>query len=310
MVRAWRVLAVLVLVAGLGACGSSGSDSGADGGGTVGEAPQDSGGDGPVADDGSDDDRQVVVTGSMTIVSADPLDTADEATDVVEAAGGRVDGRSQSVGDDTSPPSATLTVRVPADRLSDTLDRLSELGEVDDLSLERQDVTLQVTDLDARIEALQASVDRLEALIAQATTTADLLEAENALTERQAELDSLTAQRAYLAEQVDLSTLWISLVATESVPAPVPGGFWGGVTTGWGTLVTAFNTVVVLLGFLLPWLLLAAVVGGVALLVARVSRRRHAGLVPPGPPVQPGMSAPPGPPTPPGPPPNASPGGR
>ncbi|MFM8893961.1 MAG: DUF4349 domain-containing protein, partial [Actinomycetales bacterium] len=52
-----------------------------------------------------------------------------------------------------------------------------------------------------------SSITRLQTLIDQATTTADLIEAEVALSDRQAELDSLRAQRAYLADQVGMSTL-------------------------------------------------------------------------------------------------------
>lgn len=270
MQQFWRTAAVLGLVGVLAACssaGTAGSDAGYAPEVSVEDAPRDS-----AAGTGTDAaaDRQVVVTGSMTVVTDDPLAAADEATDVVESAGGRVDSRSEAAGDETSLPSASLVVRIPADRLTETLERLGEIGVVEDLALDRQDVTLQVTDLDARIGALQASIDRLQALISQATTTADLLEAENALTARQAELDSLTAQRAYLAEQVDLSTISISLLPEEAAPAPAPGGFWGGVTAGWNALVTAFNAVVVLLGMLLPWLLVAGVVTGVVLLVRRL----------------------------------------
>jgi len=292
-----RSLAVLAMVGGLAAC-SQGSDSG--GGADVGvEAPRD----GTVADqalpeaggsgESTTQDREVVITGSMTVTVDDAVEAGDEAQRIVEAAGGRVDAYSQQTPYEDIPVSVYLTVRIPSEDLTPTLEELEALGDVEDLSLNRQDVTLQVTDLDARIESLLVSIDRLQTLMSQATTTADLLEAEAALTERQAELDSLNAQKAYLSEQVDLATISLSLIPEDVAPEPEPAGFWGGVQKGWAALVTAFNALLVVLGALLPWALLAAVIGGIVVLIRRLIPRRPKpsrpapmpphGPVPPGP---------------------------
>ena len=64
--------------------------------------------------------------------------------------------------------SATLTLRVPADDLTDILERLKALGEVQEVSLNSSDVTMETQDLDARISALSASIDRLLGLLATA----------------------------------------------------------------------------------------------------------------------------------------------
>jgi hypothetical protein len=306
MRRFLRTTALLALIGGLAACGAGG---GSDAGGPEvpgGQVPGGAGGPQDRADgDEGEEGRQVVITGSMTIVVTDPLAAADEAAEVVVRAGGRVDSRSESSGDETSPATAYLTVRIPADELGATLEELETLGDVEDLDLSREDVTLRVTDLDARIEALQVSIDRLQALMAGATSTEDLLAAERALTERQAELDSLTAQRTYLAEQVELSTISISLLPRAAAAAPEPGGFWGGVQRGWNALVDVFNTVVVVLGVLLPWAVLAAVVVGIVLLVRRLLPRRPPRPAPPmapagpvggGPYGSPGGAQPSGPP--------------
>lgn len=277
--QALRSVTVLALLAGLAACSSGGSDEAAeDGSGVAGEGA-------PVEDAArSDADRQVIVTGSLTVVVPDAIVAADSATRIVEAVGGRVDNRTDQAPVDDEPATSWLTVRVPADALTDTLEELSDLGEVRDRSLTRSDVTLEVTDLDARIQALEVSVGRLQALVAQAGSVADLLEAESALTQRQAELDSLRAQRAYLAEQVALSTISLSLLPEATAPAPEPGGFWGGVQRGWAALVSVFNQAVVVLGVLLPWIAVAGVVVAAVVLVGRMRPRKPR---PPAPPRQP-----------------------
>lgn len=266
--RVIRAATILALLGGMAACSGSGSDSGvsvdSDGGGPVSDeaAP---GGDASV----EDSDREVIVTGSLSLRVDDALEAADEAARIVREAGGRVDDRSEQVPVDETPASAYLTVRIPADDLDDALEDLRTLGEVRELSLNRQDVTLQFTDLEARIQALEISVTRLEGLMSEAGSITELLAAEAALAERQAELDSLTAQRTYLGEQVALSTIYLSLLPKASTPAPAPGGFWGGVQTGWSALVTFFNQVLVVLGVLVPWILLA----GVVLVIVWVIRR-------------------------------------
>lgn len=278
--RLLRIVPVLLLVLALAACGAGGgSDELVDGGGDdlAGEGER-----GPAAgddaDSGADDGRQVVTTGSLTVAVDDPLSAADEATRIAAAVGGRVDHRSERPEVEGTPASASLTLRVPADRVADVLDDLEALGEPRDLALERQDVTLTVRDLDARIQALEVSIARLADLMGAATSTGDLLEAEAALTERQAELDSLQSQRTYLGEQVALATIRLSLVSRETAPSPAPGGFWGGLVSGWTALVNTLNRAIEVVGALVPWAIFGALVVAVVLLVRRLRPRR------PGPP--------------------------
>lgn len=197
-----RVLVLIVIALGLTACASSSDDSGG------GVAHQDVSGaeDGGVADGGAPDadagaaesavdaavqtgPREVVTTGSLTVVVADALAAVDDVVALVDGAGGRVDERSQQAR--TEHPTAWLTVRVPADGIDAVIADLEQLGEVTDMSISAEDVTRQGQDLDARIGALQASTDRLLELMVEAEDTSTLLDVERALSDRQADLESL-----------------------------------------------------------------------------------------------------------------------
>ncbi|MDT5113615.1 MAG: hypothetical protein QOE20_5505 [Mycobacterium sp.] len=57
------------------------------------------------------------------------------------------------------------------------------------------------------MKALQTSVDRLLAIMRDAKDPDALIKAEGALSERQAELDSLRAQREQLGARIDYSTV-------------------------------------------------------------------------------------------------------
>ncbi|TKJ98749.1 DUF4349 domain-containing protein [Plantibacter flavus] len=220
--------------------------------------------------------QQVVTTGSLTVTADDPISTATDATRIVTEAGGRVDSRDETPGTSDQAAQATLTVRIPADDFDDVLAQLQALGTVNNLSVSAVDVTAQAADLDARVTALQASVDRLLGLMAASTTTADLLAAETSLSQRQAELDGLVAQRDALADQVDFSSVFVSFVAPGSVAPGAPTDFWGGVVAGWNALAAAAAGLVVVVGVLVPWLLPLAVVAAVVVLLVRSGRRRAA----------------------------------
>ncbi|WP_084497687.1 DUF4349 domain-containing protein [Nocardia amamiensis] len=217
--------------------------------------------------------RKEVVTGGVEITADAPVAAAGAIIDRVREAGGRVDSRTEQPGTDDSEPSATLVVRLPADKTDAFIAGLGGVGQVTRVSTNRDDVTMQWEDLDARIKALQASVDRLRALIAGATTTSDLIAAEQALSSRQGELDSLTAQKRRLDDQVALSTLTIDITTDEKKSDDDPDSFWDGIVAGWNSLVDWLRDAVVFSGKAIPWLGFLAVLAALLWAVVRLVRR-------------------------------------
>ncbi|MFI8631803.1 DUF4349 domain-containing protein [Microbacterium sp. NPDC077663] len=301
--RAWGytgAAAAVIVVAGFVGPALSGTGAGSTSSGPVGmydegaggavapESGGDLGGDqgGELEGNGttSAEGREVVATAATVLQATDPAAVVTEIGERAEESGGYVE--SMNVSGTTSPDAGAgsdaavsstsgtwVTVRVPADDLTDFLSGLDTLGEITSSEITREDVTAQSTDLRARISALQTSVDRLEALISDAATTADLLTAEEALSRRQAELDSLRAQSAALSDEVALSSATITVVEPGEVVAADPQGFGDGFSTGWNTLVATLNGIVIGLGFLLPWLALAGVILAVVQVVRRARRR-------------------------------------
>ncbi|MFD0365826.1 DUF4349 domain-containing protein [Nocardia sp. GCM10030253] len=217
--------------------------------------------------------RKEVVTGSVSLTAGDPVGTAGKVADQVRLLDGRIDSRTEQPGTDDTDPSATLTVRIPSDKTDKFIDGLGDLGRVTQVSTNRDDVTMRWEDLDARIKALQASVDRLRALIAGATTTADLIAAESALSSRQGELDSLTAQKRHLDDQVSLSTLTIDITTDDKKSDDGPTNFWDGIVSGWHSLVSWLQDAVVFTGKAIPWLGFLVVIGAVVWGIVRAVRR-------------------------------------
>jgi hypothetical protein len=264
------ILAVLLL-AGCTSQASSDRSSGGAEPGVVTGAPAKDQGTGGVATN----NRDVITTGTVSITVQDPINAARDAAAITVQAGGRVDSRNETPATQNQPASATLVLRIPAEDLDRTLTELKKLGTVNFLTLNAADVTQQTLDIDARITSLKTSVDRLLALMAAAKDTTDLIAIESQLSTRQAELQSLQSQRDYLSDQIDYSTITLSLYAEGTVAPPQPGTFWDGIVAGWNALVATLGGALVGLGFILPWLFALGVVGAIVLLVIWMSTRKR-----------------------------------
>lgn len=281
----------LLLVAGLMAsCSSAGSDSGAapdfardevgatESQAVPGDADAGFAGDWQASSEAAAEqasiERQIVTTGSVYIRAKDPFETADEILDLVTDSGGFIEERSQRGSLDDGSAHAFLKVRVPADKASQTIADLEESAEVYEIETQKEDVTSDVIDVAARIEALEASVERLKTLLSEAKSSEALFEAEGALTQRQAELDSLKGIQRDLSDQVSLATLHISIDAERVYTSP-PDGFMGGVEKGWNGLVATFLSLVTVFGVLTPWLIVLVPVAVVLIVLWRGRKRRH-----------------------------------
>ncbi|MGV8885350.1 MAG: DUF4349 domain-containing protein [Microbacteriaceae bacterium] len=244
-----KVSAVVIAVT-LALAGCSANSSAMDRGEVAEQAPDSAGG-----DTGFESaPREVIVNGSVTVTVESPADAAADAARIAESSGGRVDARSERAPINDDKGSAELTLRLPSATLTTTLDKLKKLGDVVSVELTSSDVTTEVKDLDSRISALEASITRLHQLLKTAKDTADLIDLETAITERQGNLESMQSQQRALADQVSLATIEFRLISEAEAPVETPNTFWSGLQAGWGALVGFFSALLVVLGAALPWL--------------------------------------------------------
>lgn len=109
--------------------------------------------------------------------------------------------------------SATLTLRIPANRFADALIELGELeGEVLSEATREQDVTSQIVDLEARIANLEASEASYRILLERAERIDDVLAVQSRLDEVRGQIEQHKAQLENVTGQTDLSTLTVTLI--------------------------------------------------------------------------------------------------
>ena len=209
---------------------------------------------------------------SDSSVSRVPAITAEKGTGTVDTAPQPASDRAV-ITTGGEPGSAQLALRIPSTKLAEALAQLKKLGRVENATLSTQDVTGVSQDLGARIAPLTTSVDRLVELMSRATTTADLISIETALSDRQAHLESLQAQKRGLDDRVDLATITVNFVTLTSAPVR-PGTFLSGLIAGWGSFVAFLSGALVVAGVALPWIAFAAVLTAIAVPVVRRRRTR------------------------------------
>jgi hypothetical protein len=158
-----------------------------------------------------------------------------------------------------------MRVRVPAERFDGIVAALHGLGAITLEHLEAEDVTAQWVDVEARLVAKRTMEDRFLELVARATTVAEVLTVERELGAVRSEIESMTAKRQTLAEQVAMSTLAIVCTAPRSKGALDANQFAAAWRGGWNGVTRC------LVGLVYAWPVLLVAAGVVAW---RLGRRR------------------------------------
>jgi hypothetical protein len=166
---------------------------------------------------------------------------------------------------------STMTVRVPTPRFDEAMDAFAGLGKVEHQSRSSEDVTTAVIDNDARVRAAERSIRQIEGLLSRAEKLGDIITIESDLARRQADLDSLRSQQAYLSDQTSLSTVDVHLSRVGAArPEPEEAhGFFAGLEDGWSAMKDATVVMLTVVGALLPFALLLLVLGVPLWLVVR-----------------------------------------
>ncbi len=222
--------------------------------------------------------RSIIHTGDITVRVDDVNQRATQAEALANAAGGYLGGDDREI--DAGQSTATLTLRVSADRFDATMTAIARLGKEQSRSVSTQDVTSQVIDIAARLRTQQASVARIQALLAKATTIGEIVSIESELTQREADLESLEAQQAKLGDLTTLSTITATLLGPQAHLAVVKktehkSGFVAGLSRGWHTFLASMAWLLTVIGAILPFAIGIALLAWLArFLIRRTQARR------------------------------------
>lgn len=230
----------------------------------------------PVKLDPNGANRSVVYTADLKVRAKNVDEAATRAKQLVTAAGGYVENES-AAGDAGR---ATLTVKIPADRYTGMLEQLTgQLGTKLGLRQQAEDVTEEVADVDSRVRSAQATLASFRKLLDRARTVGEVINVEQEISQRQAELEALQARQKSLAHRTRYATVTLELSGPVKQAAKPKdddeGGFVGGLKQGWKAFVAFVSGLALVVGVLLPFLIVAAMIAVPAFYVRRqlIARR-------------------------------------
>jgi len=175
----------------------------------------------------SDVDRKIVYDVTLDLIVKDTEAAFDELRSVTLEMGGFV-ARSQMWRDEGY-QRASLTVRVPAEKLEDALAKFRELAlDVERQNVDSEDVTESYVNLQARLRNEQRTEAELLELLesrSEVGKTTDILEVHRELTAVRSRIEQLQGQIQYLENLSAMATVQITLTP-DVLEQPIAVGGW------------------------------------------------------------------------------------
>jgi hypothetical protein len=175
-------------------------------------------------------ERIVIKNANLSIAVDDPPKSMENITQLAESLGGFVVSAQLSqihLDSGAEVPQASITIRVPAEKLNEALAQIKTETKRPVISEEMtsQDVTKEYTDLQSRLTNLQAAESQLKEIMASATKTEDVLNVYNQLTQVREQIEVIKGQIQYYEQSAALSAISVQLLANEAVQ-PLSIGGW------------------------------------------------------------------------------------
>jgi hypothetical protein len=211
-------------------------------------------------------EQNIIYTASLTIQAKNVTAAAARATGIVTAEGGYVSSEQESLRRSGSArPTVSLQLKVPVAVYQPTLSRLASLlGKQTALAEHAQDVTQQVADVTSLVGSAQDAITQLQALLKRAGSVGALLTVQDQINSQESSLEALQAQQRALARETSYATVSVTLVSPRrhSVTArKKEHGFVAGLAAGWHGLRVVVSGLLTALGAVLPFAVIAAVLG-------------------------------------------------
>jgi hypothetical protein len=241
-------------------------------------------------------DRLVIKNANLTLIVDEPGESLDEIAQLAESMGGFVVSSNlfQTVTETgLEVPRASITIRVPSERLAEALSEI-EAGavRVDARNESGQDVTQEYTDLQSRLRNLEDAEAQLRLIMDDARRTEDVISVFNQLTSVREEIEVIKGRIQFFEQSAAFSAISVELIANAAVQ-PITIGGWqpeGVARSALQALITGLQIIV----NILIWLVLFVVPTAIVLLIpvvlawrgvrswrARRRARRLAGAPPP-----------------------------
>lgn len=175
---------------------------------------------------------------------------------------------------------ADYTVRIPAERFDVFLEQAGELCHLTWRTTGQENITEVYYDTAGRLKTQQIKLERLQDLLSRAELMEDIITIENAISETEYQIDSLSGTLRHYDALVGYATISISLQEVyrlsdvEEVPDSFPARMASAFSAGWRGFVSGMENLAVGLAYIWIWVLLLLIVLIVTVLILLGRKRR------------------------------------
>ena len=154
---------------------------------------------------------------------------------------------------------ATVVLRVPEMEFERTLTGVKEIGKATSANTKNEDITADYVDLQARKISYQNQIAQFNEIMKKSEKIEDILNVQEQIDRVQTSLDQIEGRIRYLDNQVDLSTITVSLAEKEPVGADAGHSFTKTMNEGIAGLLAMIDLLIIALFVLLPLIVIGFV---------------------------------------------------
>lgn len=171
-------------------------------------------------------ERKIIRNADLTLETASPEEAQKKITTIAESKGGYVADSTQkaSSSEATTRDTVLMTLRVPSEKFTETLDEIKNGGgRVLLETVKGQDVTEEFIDIEARLKTKRELETRFIEILKQANTVAETLNVQTELSRVRGEIEQIEGRKRFLESQTSLSTIKLILQTPTAFSANSSG---------------------------------------------------------------------------------------
>lgn len=179
---------------------------------------------------------------------------------------------------------ASLTVRIPAEKLGSFLTMVEQTSNITSKSKSVEDVTLAYVDLESHKKAFLTEEERLLELMEKAETVEDLITVEDKLANVRYQLESMESQLRTYDNKINYSTVYLNIQeVTRLTPVEEPTT-WSRIKNGFSEnlynlgegIKDFFIGIVINIPYIVLWIILLGIAAFIGFLVVKHDKKKRA----------------------------------
>ena len=238
------------------------------------------------ADDVTDDDTSADLIGEKVAKEATITLNVKEYEKAVKDLYAKIksDGGYVEYSEDNSPDAVDVyanmevRIRIPADKYSEFLKYLEELGKISYKSESSQSLTYNYIDVQARLTVLKKQEERLLEILKSAQSVSEVLEVEDKLSDVRTQIEQYTQTMDEYDNRIEYSTIALMIV-NESNRKQAKESFLDRIKDAFSDSINAFVDVfqfcVIAVVWMLPYIACVAVIVAIVLICIKIVKNKN-----------------------------------